>query len=214
MMSTQQLRLAIFLFTVTFLFQNCSKKESSVENSSTINFSLIEEIENLPNSIVSLGYNKLKNNEKVEFWNRHVTRYLKTHEDLDKKTIAHINKLKSFLNIDLYDNASSESMQRYVKDFEKKWLLDAVEKEGYNAKTLIEVATLWGAGKQDVTLENMSNIAFKTNSEDPTNSNCNCYYSLPCLPKSCNSKPECSPGNPNPGDCGVFGTSRCTGTCE
>lgn len=199
------------LFMAALLFCSCSKKSSDMPEvqSDDVDIALINEVENLPNSLVSLGYNKFTSKEKVVFWTRHVDRYLKLHSNLDERTVNHIKKLRTFLSVDLYDKSQSADMKKYVNEFEKAWLLDAIEKQGFDAKTLVEVGTLRGAGKAESTLEIASKLSFTTTTE-----NCTCYYTAYCLPASCISQPECAAGQPdNPGDCGVFGTSRCTGRC-
>ncbi len=175
---------------------------------------LIKEVEKLPTSVVPLGYVKLNSSEKVEFWLRHVDRYLKQHPELSPELVAHIQKLKTFADVKLYDQANSPEMQKHIKDFEQSWYYEPIKRGTFPAKELTEVSSFRGTGTSEQTLQGLKSTTLLI-TETPGSSTCNCIYDLGCASgKYCYGKPECGPGQGAPATCGVFGTSRCSGKCE
>lgn len=193
---------------VLVAFFSCTK---SNENSSAINLDLIKEVENLPKSTVILGYQNLNNNEKVEFWNRHIDSYLNTHI-ISTEFKDHILKLKNFVRVDLYNTLGTANTDADVEKFTKEWYTDVVKKNVFPHDQLLEVGTIYGVGKNETTLRTMKTTAYSESSE---NSACNCYYEVSCwLWKNCISENICKSPNANPYNCGLVGTSRCTGVCQ
>lgn len=200
----------IFLLVSICYLTACSKDES-VKNDKTVNIALINEVTNLPRSLVTLGYANLNSEEKVIFWKNHVDNYLKDHPELSPALVEHIQELKKFARKEIWDNNSLPEMRRKIDDFEQNWFVKPIESGIFPGEVLVDVATIIGVGKPDkVTLQRRSEL-LSTLAE----ANCKCRYDIYCATTPCVSKPECAAGQPNnPGNCGVFGTSRCTGRCE
>lgn len=204
-------------FSLAVIAVSCTKNQVGQDlpakaTSSRMNIELIEEVEELPTSVVPLGYAKFSSAEKVEFWLRHVDRYLNNHPEFPDALVAHIEKLKGFAHVDLYDKGDIPEMREYIENFEKTWYREPIEKGIFPAKALTEASTFWGTGKSEQTLTALQKTAVTSDSES---SSCNCIYDLGCpTNKYCYDKPECEPGKGAPANCGVFGTSRCSGKCE
>ena len=194
----------VFVLSLIFLF-SCGKEtrdSNEPDESKAIRTELIKEIQNLPKSLVGLGYRKLNSPEKVIFWNTHVDKYLSTHT-VSEKLRQHIDLLRGFATPTLYDQLGTAEMDMYVADFTKKWYTIPVNTGLFSAKELIEIATLVGVGKDEV---NVSPLPLG-------GSGCNCYYNISCgSNRYCYENDYCNTYGPM--TCGVFGTSRCDGTCD
>lgn len=169
---------------------------------------LISEVENLPQSSVRMGYNQLSSQEKVVFWNRHIERFISSNT-LSPELKTHIMKLKSFIKPELYETLGTPVTDKYVLEFTKGWYTDPVQKGIFKADVLGVAGTLMGAGKIENNVEKLRQKAFTSSTEE----NCDCYYSISCWGTYwCTTKDFCK--DQGPYDCGITGTSRCTGTCN
>lgn len=197
--------LSLTAISLALLF-SCNKetrKSNSDVEAKAIRTELIKEIQSLPNSLVGLGYQKLTNSEKVVFWNTHVDQYLLTHK-VSEKLREHIELLRGFATVRLYDQLGTAEADKYVADFTEKWYTIPVSKGLFSAKDLIEIATLVGVGKDEGGVVSVV---------EPPGSKCDCRYNISCGSyRSCYASTYC--GDYGPMECGVFGTSRCDGTCK
>ena len=171
---------------LSLAFLACNKEATRESNSNiqskSIRIELIREIQELPNSLVGLGYQKLNNPEKVVFWNTHVDKYLNTHKVSDGLR-NHIELLRDFATVKLYDQLGTSDIDKYVADFTNKWYTIPVEKGLFNAKDLVEIATLAGVGKDKDAIPY---------SVDPTEPICDCRYNISCGSyRSCYSSTYC-----------------------
>jgi hypothetical protein len=209
--------LTVAMFCLLY-FSSCQKSDlktvepaSAVATTTTVNMDLITEVENLPRSVVSLGYNKLNSSEKVLFWQRHIDQYVKEHSDLSPEIKSQLLEMKKFVTTDLYDNIRKTETRKRIADFQREQYTIPVQQRKISANVLIDAATLVGAGKAEQTLTELQRTAVAL----ATDNNCNCYYDISCSTgKYCFSNPVCSTGDDNPYNCGLFGTSRCSGICS
>lgn len=197
-------------------FSSCQKSDLKSVNptstiaTTTINMDLVTEVENLPKSVVSLGYNKLNSSEKVLFWQRHLDQYVKEHNDLSPEIKSQLLEMKKFVTTDLYDNLKTPEMRKRIDAFQRDQYTIPVQQKKIPASILIDAATLRGTGKTEQTLTELQRTAVALASD-----NCDCYYDISCgLNRFCFSVRECQTNDDNPYNCGLFGTSRCTGKCS
>lgn len=152
---------------------------------------------------MALGYHKLTNSEKVVFWNTHLDNYINKHT-ISESLKDQIKLLRNFISEDVYNTLGTPATDKYVSDFTEKWYTIPVKQGLFKAKDLVEIATLIGVGKD-------GDIA--PSYVDPVGATCDCRYNISCGSyRSCYSSTYCE--NSGPFDCGVFGTSRCDGTCK
>ncbi len=165
---------------------------------------LIEEIEKLPNSLARLSYQKLSPSEKVILWQRHLQEWLDS-SILRPEQKAHIRRIYEFANVELYENREAPETKRKLADAEETLFYQPIRSKLFPAKLLLQIATFDGVGK-----------ATNTNA---TEAFCNCYYSISCGAGSCVDRAICtSPGpkpkDTQPSDCGLLGSSDCSGRCD
>lgn len=202
----KHLKATAIIFSLCFLF-SCNKETSDTnlgEESKTIRTELIREIQNLPKANVALGYQKLTNSEKVVFWNTHLDNYINNHT-ISENLKSHIRLLRSFITKDIYNTLGTPATDKYVADFTEKWYTIPVKQGLFKAKDLVEIATMLGVGKDE-------NIVLST-VPPPPGSICDCRYNISCGSyRSCYESTYCNDSGPF--NCGVFGTSRCDGSCK
>ena len=206
----------ILLFMFIIAISGCQKdylETKSVFSSgksilSEQSMDLIRAVENLPNSVVQLGFKKLSPEEKFVFWTRHIDNFLKNNK-LTLETENHIMNLKKFLRVDLFTNIGSEETKKQIDDFEKAWLIDPVASGKFDAKTLVFASSLMNVGKKD----DVSKTAIA--SGEPI---CHCRLTIYCQigdwHGTCDDGKCVVATDEEEGGCGLFGTSNCTGICN
>ena len=199
-----------FLFCLTLLFSfSCNSKIESVAPEISVDLSLIREVENLPNNIVSVGYDQLNTSEQLVFWDRQQQRFLRDNQVSDALR-KHISLLSQINTLEVRNSLDTPRTREFIDNFTKTWFVDPVKKGIFSRDDLLQVATLFGAGKSDLSLEKLNARVSAVQVE--TENDCNCIYDLGCQGWSatCNTG-SCSSGSSN---CGILGSSNCQGKCS
>jgi hypothetical protein len=198
---------AVTFLILIFLF-SCKKentnKISANSESKNIRTELIAEIQNLPKSNVALGYRKLTNPEKVVFWKIHLDNYINS-RTISQNLRSHIELLRNFISEDVYNTLGTPTTDKYVADFTEKWYTIPIKQGLFKTKDLVEIATLLGVGR-----DGGIGTSFVP---PPPGTTCDCRYNISCGSyRSCYASTYCEDNGPF--ECGLFGTSRCDGTCK
>ncbi len=215
----------LFQFLIITVLFSCSKSfngKDTVVNSpdESIKNSLSESIWKAVNSPSIMGirqsYHLLNTNEKQLLWETKLNAILKNDEA--KLNVTQKEIVNTFLNIAQKDNFErlianpsigeeliSKNFNNYNKYFSSEQLFFLFECAYYeNGFSIFK------------TSEYLNKLT-QPSSVDPPVSNCTCYYSLYCETTPSEPGNTCVSKN-NPckpvAECGVFGTSNCTGTCQ
>lgn len=166
---------------------------------------LVEEVESLPKSVVSLGYAKLNSQQKVLLWNRHIDKCLQD-PNMSVALKKHVLKLKGIPNVDMYDKDQSEQQKAIVDKLTESWYTKPVEAGLFTADELLNVCTVARLGVADnVNARAASPSDFEIPQLKPP---CNCNYNIGCV-RRCNTG-ACGTDSKS---CGFFGSSTCSGAC-
>lgn len=170
-----------------------------------INLAKIAEVQKFPQSTIRLAYNTLSNEEKAFFWKMHVDQYV-AKTDIDPKLKKYVLDLREIITPELYASLKTGENAAKIKqmnaEFEK-----VVNSNEFSKDQLIAVTSFSSMGVPEVSMNALENTAALVASE------CDCYYSISCSgSKTCEESQHCKDNGPF--DCGLFGTSRCTGTCK
>ncbi|MFT4031315.1 MAG: bacteriocin fulvocin C-related protein [Siphonobacter sp.] len=161
---------------------------------------VVKELESLPNEIVHISYRNLSASQKALLWQRHLSNVM-DNWDLTTEQKNHIAKLQNLVSKTLFSRVGTKELQDQMDSFVKEWYDPAIASGLFTQINLVKISTIKGIGN--------GNYSGRVLVGD-----CVCYYSLSCGLLSCIDNKTCSEGLENPFDCGILGTSRCTGKCE
>ncbi|MCF0061346.1 bacteriocin fulvocin C-related protein [Dyadobacter chenwenxiniae] len=212
--STAIVRMICTMCIVAFTFMACNNELAiSPDEKEQGSTQLVDEVMALPHRVVPLGYAKLSGAEKVVLWNKHIDKYLSSNK-LSKDVIAHIELLRKFNTIEIFENANDPLIKERIAKFEKSWLVEPLANGTIPREVLFRVGTLAGLGVAEADLGSLnSRVSAKASEGGSGGATCECRYDLGCLgwDNTCD-KGNCRDAYNS--SCGVFGTSNCTGKCR
>ncbi|MGA0559853.1 bacteriocin fulvocin C-related protein [Larkinella sp. VNQ87] len=169
---------------------------------SSVNLKLIEELEQSPNSVVWVSYPDLNPEEKAVLWHRHLGKML-LNKSYNRSQIDHIKELDKIINADLYKNLNDPETKKFLEDFHQEWFVKSVESNLFSVEQLLAISSLASIG----------NSSAHGRVQAPLKA-CDCRYGISCSDARCPDNKSCTtPSFDNRTNCGIAGTSVCTGKC-
>jgi hypothetical protein len=191
--------------SVMIVLASCTQSSiNPSEASLEVRLQLIREIETSQNSVARISYSKLTPEEKVVFWHRHLEKWM-SHTSLSSAQLVYLKKVHDFATPALYADLESPAARQKIVDAENVLFHQAIKDGLFTQAQLYQIVTFEGIGTQE--LANGRIEAVEGNY-------CDCLYSISCGAGSCRTEVQCGPLYRNPYDCGILGTSRCSGHCS
>lgn len=202
-----QVRLLI-MCSVSILYAiGCNRSEPSsvAPTTSNVNLKLVEELEQSPTNVVWVTYSTLNPDEKALLWHRHLNTAL-SNSRFSQEQRSHIKQLDVVINADLYKKLGTSELQQFMDKFHEEWFVKAVDNKLFTVSELMKISSLNGIGK-----DGDSNGSGRIMAPM---AGCNCRYGISCQANSCPDNRACTqPSLDNRSNCGIAGTSTCTGKC-
>lgn len=200
---------SVLLFVVvTLFFYSCNKDNDIVSNNGyQVDEKLVEEIINLPSYAVSPAYKQLNPAEKVYLWEKHLNSVVQLNT-FNLEQIEHINVLQGLNSLELFEKVGSTELEEFMDNFADNWIRKATEEHLFTREEIIKIATIKGIGKNID--QYIAGSKYKI-ANPPAK--CECRYSISCGSDDCDDNDNCKDRENEAFECGILGTSRCTGRC-
>lgn len=197
-----------FLYTLLLLaIVSCNKNEDlqiqpNADRSNSVNYQLIEEVKTTNQSVIRLAIAKLNPEEKNILWTQHLDSYINNPNTSDKLK-NHLLKIKPLLTVQFFQEQGTVEQKAFMKEFEKKWFSEPIQRGEFTKDELLHAVTAFGLG-----IKQIPGNSANANKVAPIG--CSCYYSASCDGSMLCMDGGCAQG----GQCGIFGSSDCTGKCS
>jgi hypothetical protein len=196
---------------------SCKKQDNNdVSPTTPINKELITEIRASSPAVAKLAINGLSPEEKVVLWRQHFESYA-NNPSTSPELKSHILKLFPLLTVERFKAAGTPENDAFMDSFTNIWFTQPVAKRQFAKDELLSISTVFGFGSEPGSTTKKLAVNHKGSStlsidfpesDDPPL--CGCRYSL-----SCDGSTYCRDGGCSGGaNCGIAGTSSCTGRCH
>jgi len=193
---------------ILFVFTQC-EKETNVDlknELSQVNQKLINEVAQMPSQVdQQLAYSLLTPAEKTMLWKQKLANILKP-DTINVQQRRHIEKLMSFINISMFENASEKNIK--VVTFAKDWCIESLDY--FTKEEIIQIAFKISNTKAEKIIPVNKSNTLKTAPGGSPHINCNCCSSSIFSCNSCETPYVCK----QIVDCGWLWNSVCDGRCS
>ena len=204
------------LFAAAIFLSACNKTEMETGTPETELSDLTKEVISQPTIMqIRQGYALLSSKEKESLWKLKYKTILKNDsKSMTEDQLKIVKSLRDFLQKNsiaklkaaptLSENFIKSSMPYFQKHFTSEQLFLLIESAYFS-----DDFSIFNAASYLTKLTASKKSTSTGKRIDGGGGNCTCYYSISCTGSTCNDG-TCTRG---PAECGLFGTSNCTGTC-